>query len=125
MTENTKLHIARRILVSGIFAIASASLSAQSNANFSASTVDLGSVLWKKPVRAVFKVRNTGNEPLMITNVETQCGCTSADWTREPIAPGEEGEVSAMFDAAFMGHFTKIIDVYSNAGSEPVMLTLQ
>lgn len=125
MTENTKLHIARRILVSGMFAIASASLSAQSNASFSASTVDLGSVLWKKPVRAVFKVRNTGTEPLMITNVETQCGCTSADWTREPIAPGEEGEVSAMFDAAFMGHFTKIIDVYSNAGSEPVMLTLQ
>lgn len=125
MMNNIKTNIARRLIASGFMIVASASLFAQSGASFSASTVDLGSVLWKKPVRAVFKVRNTGSEPLVISNVETQCSCTSADWTREAIAPGAEGEVSAVFDAALMGHFTKLLDVYYSGSKEPVTLTLQ
>lgn len=63
----------------------------------------------------IFKFRNTGNVPLIITNVQTSCGCTEPEWTREPIAPGAEGEIFVAYDPTNRpGPFQKHITVYLN-----------
>ncbi len=49
----------------------------------------------EKPVTVEYTITNTGNEPLVLTNVTTSCACAVADWTKEPIAPGAKGTVKA------------------------------
>lgn len=61
----------------------------------------------ENPVTATFKITNKGDKPLVISNVTTSCGCTVADWTKEPIAPGKTGSVSSTFDAKAIGRFRR------------------
>ena len=98
---------------------------AQPKASFDKNVCELGVVLWKHPATATFKVKNEGNRPLVISNVTTSCGCTVADWTKTPIAPGATGEVTSTFDAKALGHFNKSIGVYCNASARPIYLTLR
>jgi hypothetical protein len=74
-----------------------------------------GQIEWQKPVTVDFVITNTGDQPLVLSNVTISCACAVADWTKTPIAPGEEGMVSATFDAKALGRFHKSIGVYSNA----------
>lgn len=46
-----------------------------------------------------FRFKNTGNKPLVIESVKPTCGCTVADYPKEPIAPGEEAEITGEFDS--------------------------
>jgi hypothetical protein len=68
-------------------------------------------------VEHVFKFKNEGNAPLILTNVQTTCGCTAPQWPRETaIAPGEMGEVKIVFNSrGKMGSQSKTITVMSNA----------
>jgi hypothetical protein len=78
------------------------------------------------PVTHVFKVKNDGDAPLVITKVVASCGCTTPDWTREPIAPGKTGEVKATFDPKNRPNsFTKTISVYSNGKVGSYVLTIK
>ncbi|MEE4198747.1 MAG: DUF1573 domain-containing protein [Bacteroidales bacterium] len=62
-----------------------------------------------------FKFTNTGDEPLVITNVRTTCGCTSPTWTQKPVLPGQKGFVKAAFDPGNRpGNFNKSIIVSTN-----------
>ena len=97
---------------------------AQAKATFDKMTHEFGVVLWKHPATATFTIKNDGDKPLVISNVTTSCGCTVADWTKEPIAPGATGVVSSTFDAKALGHFYKDIGVYCNASDRPIYLTL-
>ena len=97
---------------------------AQAKATFDKKTHEFGVVLWKHPATAVFTVKNDGDKPLVISNVTTSCGCTVADWTKEPIAPGATGQVSAVFDAKALGHFYKDISAYCNASDLPIYLMI-
>ncbi len=98
---------------------------AQPKATFEQKVYEFGTILWKNPVKAVFKVTNDGDKPLVISNVTTSCGCTVADWTKEPIAPGASGEISSTFDAKALGRFMKTVGVYCNASHKPIYLTLR
>ena len=97
---------------------------AQPKAVFDKQEHEFGVVLWKHPVTATFQVKNDGDKPLVISNVTTSCGCTVADWTKTPIAPGQTGTVSSTFDAKALGHFHKSVGVYCNAETKPVYLWL-
>ena len=97
----------------------------QPKATFDKKTHEFGVVLWKHPATAVFTVKNDGDKPLVISNVTTSCGCTVADWTKTPIAPGATGTVTSTFDAKALGHFYKDIGVYCNASDLPIYLMLQ
>lgn len=62
-----------------------------------------------------FMFTNTGDAPLIITNVKASCGCTSPTWTEKPVMPGQKGYVSAVFDPRNRpGNFNKSIFVQSN-----------
>ena len=98
---------------------------AQPKATFDKMTHEFGVVLWKHPATATFQIKNDGDKPLVISNVTTSCGCTVADWTKEPIAPGGTGVVTSTFDAKALGHFYKDIGVYCNASARPIYLMLR
>ena len=98
---------------------------AQPKATLDKKVHEFGVVLWKHPATATFTIKNDGDKPLVISNVTTSCGCTVADWTKTPIAPGATGTVSSTFDAKALGHFYKDIGVYCNAADRPIYLMIQ
>ena len=73
----------------------------------------------------VFKFKNEGTEPLVLNSVRASCGCTTPKWTREPIAPGAEGNITVKYDTNRMGNFHKTVTVSSNATKKTVVLTIK
>lgn len=94
--------------------------SLKSMAEFENKTHDFGKIAQGVPVKAKYKVKNTSMVPLVITRVTTSCGCTVANYTKEPIKPGETGFVEAKFNASAMGHFSKTVHVFTNS-AEPMI----
>jgi hypothetical protein len=64
-------------------------------------------------VTHAFKFTNTGDKPLVITKVQASCGCTTSGWTKEPVKPGETGEVLATYRTS-AGPFNKSLTVTAN-----------
>lgn len=77
-------------------------------------TVDFGKIPQNKPIVVEFKFLNPGILPLIITSVKPSCGCTVADYPKEPIPSGGQGTISVTFDAKSSGYFSKTITVHSN-----------
>jgi len=73
-----------------------------------------------------FIVTNTGTDPLVIQNVVASCGCTTPDWTKQPIPAGGTGKVTAIYDPKDRpGIFNKTLSVYSNSKPEVVVLVIK
>ena len=67
------------------------------------SIVKFGTINKGDKIDIKFRCRNSGDKPLVLVNVRPGCGCTVADYTKEPIAPGAEGLVTASFDSKKVG----------------------
>jgi hypothetical protein len=82
-------------------------------------THDFGDIVQGDKVEQTFYFTNTGNEPLLITNVQVSCGCTTPKgWPRDPIAPGGKGELTVSFNSAGkMGKQSKPVTIISNASN--------
>ncbi|MDH6535516.1 DUF1573 domain-containing protein [Parabacteroides sp. 52] len=77
-------------------------------------------------VSHTFEISNKGKAPLVMTRVIASCGCTTPEWTKEPIAPGKTGTVKITFDPAHRpGPFAKPVSVYSNGKAGSFMLTIR
>ena len=99
---------------------------AQPKATFDKKVHEFGVVLWKHPATATFTIKNDGNKPLVISNVTTSCGCTVADWTKEPIPAGKTGEVKVTFDPKNRpGNFMKTIRLYGNGMKNGFLLSIR
>ncbi len=87
--------------------------------SFEKKTHDFGDIFQGDKVEETFKFTNSGNEPLIITNVQVTCGCTTPKgWPKEPILPGGNGEVTVAFNSAGkMGRQDKTVTVVSNAAN--------
>ena len=83
-------------------------------------THDFGDVVQGDKVEFTYKFTNTGNEPLIITNVQPSCGCTlPKSWSRDPIMPGQSGELVIAFNSAGkFGKLDRATAVVSNAANE-------
>jgi hypothetical protein len=92
---------------------------------WSETTHNFGNLELRKPSTATFTFKNVSEAPVVITNVRSSCGCTVAKYTKEPVKPGEEGEVSATYNAARIGAFTKTVTVTLDALSRPVVLKIK
>jgi hypothetical protein len=84
---------------------------------FEKKTHDFGDIFQGDKVEETFKFTNTGTEPLIITNVQVTCGCTTPKgWPRDPIMPGGKGELTVAFNSAGKsGRQNKVVTVVSNA----------
>lgn len=74
-----------------------------------------------KPASATFTMKNSGKDPVTITLVQPSCGCTSPKYTKEPIKPGEKGEVVLTYDAKISGFFSKSAQVKLSDGQKYVL----
>jgi hypothetical protein len=72
-----------------------------------------------------FAFKNLGEEAIVINRVRSTCGCTVPDWSRQPIEPGEAGEITVKYNTATTGTFLKSVVVYSTAANSPVKLQIK
>ena len=66
----------------------------------------------------VFEFTNTGDEPLLIKNAKSSCGCTVPEWPKDPIAPGAKGQIKVQYNMN-PGPISKTITIESNATNKP------
>ncbi len=91
-----------------------------------ADSYDFGEIKEGEKVEHEFRFTNTGNSPLILTNVQASCGCTTPEYSKTPIAPGEQGLVKVVFNSAGQpGKQHKIVTVTSNALSTNTLLHLR
>ena len=77
-------------------------------------------------VSTVFTFTNLGDSPLIVTKVEASCGCTTPEWTREPVAPGEQGHIKVTYDPTNRIYFfERSLTVFSNGNPSKIILTIQ
>ena len=75
---------------------------------------DFGKIPQGKPVTHVFMFTNTGKTPLLLDNVQAACGCTTPEWSKDAVAPGETSKITVGYNAAAEGTFTKSITITYN-----------
>lgn len=79
-------------------------------------TYDFGEIIEGEKYDYIFKFKNVGTEPLILQNVKASCGCTTPEWSKEPIMSGKSGEIKVIYDTKNrMGAFNKAITITSNA----------
>ena len=61
---------------------------------------DFGTIEEGQVIEHEFKFTNSGQAPLVISNIQASCGCTTPDWTKSPVKPGEEGYVKVAFNSS-------------------------
>jgi hypothetical protein len=77
-----------------------------------------------KTSEAVFVLKNTGSQPLMIQAVNASCGCTVPEWEKQPIAPGKSTEIKVKITPEEKGYFNKTVTVYGNTEAGRIVLKL-
>ena len=88
------------------------------------SEKNFGNIPLNEKREHIFKLVNTGNKPLVIYDVVTSCGCTKAEYGKEPVRPGETLELKVIYNAEDKGRFRKNLTVYCNAEDSPLKLTV-
>ena len=93
---------------------------------FDKESYDFGKVTLGKPVSIDFKFTNTGEEPLIISKVETSCGCTVPEYTQTPVKKGESGVIKVTYTPAGAPMpFSKIVTITSNAKTSTKVLYIK
>lgn len=82
---------------------------------FESEIIDYGKIELNADGVRVFKFKNVGKSPLVISNIKSSCGCTVPKKPTEPIMPGSTGEIEVKYDTKRAGGFSKMITVSSNA----------
>ena len=91
---------------------------------FESTEIDYGTITQNADPYRVFKFKNTGTEPLIITNAVGSCGCTVPSYSKAPVSPGEEGEVKVRYATDRLGKFRKRVTLTTNVSEEPIVLTI-
>ncbi len=109
----------KKYIVGLFLVLASAAMSvAQATLKFGRETHDFGEMKEGDLASYEFEFTNTGNQPLIVSNVQPSCGCTSPFWTKEPVMPGQKGKIKATYNSQGRpGVFNKSLTVVSNASN--------
>jgi|SRR5690606_1682260 hypothetical protein len=104
------------------------SINAQSKVakiQFKTDTIDYGTIEKGSNGVRVFEFTNTGDAPLIISNVSSSCGCTVPSWTKEPVMPKASGTIEVKYDTNRVSPIRKTITVISNADTPTVALKIK
>lgn len=95
--------------------------------SFKKTLHDFGTIRQEDGIAKVtFEYTNTGSAPLIITEVNSSCGCTTPSYSKQPIPPGGKGYIDAAYDPLNSpGQFSKTITVKSNSNNSPIVLTIR
>ncbi|MFV8837948.1 DUF1573 domain-containing protein [Salinimicrobium soli] len=107
----------KKLVAIAIFLFAGIAVQAQEVAKieFKSEVIDYGEIEKGSDGVRIFEFTNTGNIPLVITDVTSSCGCTIPEKPKDPILPGKTGEIKVKYDTTRVGPIRKTITVYSNA----------
>ncbi|MBJ6369527.1 DUF1573 domain-containing protein [Snuella sedimenti] len=92
---------------------------------FKTDTIDYGTIEKGADGVRVFEFTNTGDAPLIISDVKSSCGCTVPKKPKGPILPGETGEIEVKYDTNRVNPIRKTITVISNAETPTVALKIK
>ncbi len=97
----------------------------ETSIKWTSEELDLGEIAQGKPVSVDFEFKNTGTSPVIIESVQVACGCTTTNYAKTPVLPGEITKVSATYNAAVKGSFRKTVTVKTNAEEMPRTLVIK
>jgi hypothetical protein len=92
---------------------------------FEETTHDFGNVKRGDPTEHTFSFTNVSDEEITLKRVKASCGCTTPSWTRDPIAPGETGDIAVKYNSYRVGRFTKSITVTYDSVERPIILYIK
>lgn len=92
---------------------------------FKTDTIDYGTIEKGSDGVRIFEFTNTGDAPLIITDVKSSCGCTIPSKPKDPIMPGKTGEIKVKYDTNRVNPIRKTITVISNADTPTVALKIK
>ena len=96
----------------------------QTTALLSEREVKFGSFPMSEKKQREVRLKNTGDVPLVIHGVDTSCGCTWVEYSKQPVRPGEGAKLLIVYEADEAGHFHKTVDVYCNTADTPLRITV-
>lgn len=92
---------------------------------FENEVVDYGEIARNSDGVKILKFTNVGKSPLIITNVKGSCGCTVPTRPKEPIMPGDTGEIEIKYATNRIGAFSKTVTITSNATKPSVVIQVK
>ena len=93
---------------------------------FETTEYDFGKVLQGEQVSHTFKFKNVGDAPLIISSIEKTCGCTTPDFSSQPIKPGESGKITVTYDSkGHKGFQNKRLIVKANTNPSETILRIK
>ncbi|MBO7490910.1 MAG: DUF1573 domain-containing protein [Bacteroidales bacterium] len=92
---------------------------------FEKSYVDFGTLKVGDVKVVTITFKNIGKKPLILDDVISSCDCTTVEWSKEPIMPGQKGTIKARYSAKNVGLISKRLTVLSNANTDRVILQLK
>lgn len=100
--------------------------SAEPEFKFEVEEYNFGTVKQGEKVEYEFRFTNAGSEPLIISNVQSTCGCTVPEWPKEPVQKGQTAEIKVIFNSAGKtGLQNRPITIFSNAKTSPKVVHLK
>ena len=94
-------------------------VSLQTEVSFDKVEIDFGSFPMNEVKEGKFVLTNMGKNLLVVFDVVTSCGCTKAEYSKNPVRPGETLELTVRYEAYESGRFSKVLTIYSNAAGSP------
>lgn len=117
-----------KILITAILILGLQSLQAQQHPvaknnryDFLHSEYDFGKIAQGRPVTYDFKWVNTGKEEIQIRDIQAACGCTTPEWQKDPVKPGDTASIKIGYNSAAEGAFDKIVTVFFNNNEQKVL----
>jgi hypothetical protein len=86
---------------------------------------DYGTIYQGADGNCNFSFKNEGDEPLILSNVRSSCGCTVPSWPKDPILPGQTSSIKVTYDTKRLGTISKQITVSSNATEPSLVLNIK
>jgi hypothetical protein len=118
----------KKIITILFIGLVSLSINAQDKVakiEFKSDTIDYGTIEKGSNGVRVFEFTNTGNAPLIVSNVTSSCGCTIPKKPEGPILPGKTGQIEVKYDTNRVNPIRKTITVISNADTPTVALKIK
>jgi hypothetical protein len=118
-----KLFLIASLFISAI-AVQAQDLKAENVIKVNAEKYDFGKIKQNVPVTTFFEITNISDKPVVIENAWAGCGCTTPEWTKEPIAPKATTKIKVGYNAAALNHFDKDVFVKLVGVNEPKVLKI-
>jgi hypothetical protein len=101
-------------ILAGLMLTASFAAASAQTITFNETTHDYGTIAKGANGQTFFTVINTGDKPLIISKVQPSCGCTTPEWSQDPIMPGKSAKIKVGYNTQIVNPFQKNIEVFSN-----------